>query len=248
MSIHGPGRLVERAAKRFDLNQKAEHGSTLPGPSCVITISRQLGSGGRRIAEALSEQLGCRLWDKEILDVLVGQAHLGYPPRMYDLVDEGTQSAVDAFAHSLMGDVNKFLYMHLLPKAFAVIAEQDAVILGRGAHLVLPKALKIRVVASADSRLNNLMKHDGVSRQVAQDQIRNSDRTREAFLRDFARHLRVKFPENGRESQYDLVLNTDRLSIEDGVRVIRMLVDLRFGKAAARQRKTPAQQEGHVAA
>ncbi len=183
-----------------------------------MTISRQLGSGGRQIAEFLSERLGWPLWDREILGILVAESQQGFSRRMFESVDEKAQGAVDAFASSLVGDMNEPIYLHLLPRAISAIAEQDAIVLGRGAHLVLNGGLRVRVVASPETRLDNLVRRRGLSPQLARKQIVASDRERAQFLKDFAVRLGKKGPDG--ETGYDLVVNTDRITIEDAVSLI----------------------------
>lgn len=236
MSSRVPTRLVERAGKRFDLNTRREVGGEQPSRSPgIITISRQLGSGGRKIAEEASKRLGWRLWDREILDVVVSQTDRRYRPDMFEIVDEHAQSSIDAFAYSLLGDVNKYLYLHLLPKALVTIAQNDAIILGRGAHLVLPDAVKVRVVASMDTRINNLIQYEGLSHDAAMKRMRQSDREREAFLRDLASQYRPTGPRVDPEAQYDLVISTDRVTITEAADLITTLAKLRFGRVGARR-------------
>lgn len=218
MSSHVPLHLVEKASRRFDRDLRA----AIPLPPArwprVVTISRQLGSGGRQIAEVLAETLGWPLWDKEILGLLVAESQQGYSRRMFESVDEKAQGAVDAFASSLVGDMNEPIYLHLLPRAILAIAEQDAIVLGRGAHLVLRGALRIRVVASTETRLDNLVRREGIAPQIARKQIAESDRERAQFLRDFAVRLGKKGPEG--ETGYDLVINMDRISVQEAVDLI----------------------------
>ena len=243
MSSRVPTRLVERAGKQFDLNFRREAVPPSSRPPGVITISRQLGSGGRKIAEEVSRQLGWRLWDREILDVIVKQTDRSFRPDMFEFVDEKAQNSIDAFAYSLLGDVNKYLYLHLLPKALATIVESDAVILGRGAHIVLPDALKIRVVASMDTRVDNMARYEGLSHVAAMKRMRDSERERDAFLRDLAAQFRPTGPRVDPEAQYDLVISTDHVSIEEATGLIVTLAQLRFGKTPAKRRPRRPQDE-----
>ena len=225
MSIQVPIQLVDKSVAAFEREARQRMKAPAPRHPRVITISRQLGSGGRRIAEALRDSLNLTIWDKEILDVIADQSYFHYQARMFELLDERAQSEIDAFADSLMGNVNKHVYLHLLPRAVLIIAQNDAIILGRGAHLLLPKALKVRIVAPLDVRVRNLVKFDGLTEEVARKKISTSDREREAFIKELAGRLGQRGSD--REPEYDLVVNTGAFGVQDAASLVL---------AAARQR------------
>src|SRR6187401_3636869 len=76
MSMSVPYRLIDKAVRRFEAQaaERAQRAPLVKAPPRVITISRDLGSGGRRVADALSERLGYPVWDREVLDELAVQA------------------------------------------------------------------------------------------------------------------------------------------------------------------------------
>ncbi len=230
MSVQVPPRLVEKAARRFELESRRRTQAVPPPSPRVITISRQLGSGGRRIAEILGGWLHWPVWDKAILDVIASQSHLRYQARMFEFLDERAQSSIDALAYSLLGDVNKHIYLHLLPRAVLLIAQNDAILLGRGAHLLLPEAFKVRVVASFETRVRNLIRFEGSNEEAARKRIRVSDQEREAFLQELAGRLGRRRSEEDRDSEYDLTVNTDRFDVHEAASMIlgaaRLVFDL----------------------
>src|SRR5450759_315939 len=211
MSTRVPIQLVDKSVAAFEHQAMRRMQAPSTRPPRVITISRQLGSGGRRAAETLGRWLNLPIWDKEILDVIARQSYYHYQARMFELLDERTQSEIDAFADSLIGNVSKHVYLHLLPRAVLIIAQSDAIILGRGAHLLLPGALKVRIVAPIDVRVRNLVQAQtgSVSQTepvwAAKKRIRTSDREREAFINELAARLGRKRSDSDREAEYDLV-------------------------------------------
>ena len=52
----------------------------------VITIGRQLGSGGRRIGRLLAEQLDIKYFDREILTIAAHES--GYDQAIFERKDE----------------------------------------------------------------------------------------------------------------------------------------------------------------
>jgi hypothetical protein len=188
-----------------------------------------LGSGGRKVAEALSKYLDWPLFDKEIMDVLAKQSTLGFQAEMFEALDEKIQNQIEAVLYGLFGQVDRFIYSYLLPKAILTIAQQDSIILGRAAHLFLPDSLKVRIEASEETRIKNLMQFEGLTEKEAKKQIRNSDKKREDFLRLMINQI----PKSRRwfigRPMYDLQINADRFGIFGTVSIIITAAKERFG-------------------
>lgn len=232
MARSTPVQLVEKAVQSFEQQSKSHRRAPSSHPR-VITISRQLGSGGRRVAQQLGETLGWPVWDREILDVVANQSNMRYQARMFEALDEKAQSSINALADSLLGSVDRNVYLHLLPRAVLIIAQNDGIILGRGAHLLLPAALRVRVVASLDTRVRNLMQYEGLTEETARRQMLVSDQERESFIRLLASRLRPRPAAGDLESHYDLVINTDTFGIAGSANMILEAADLKLGMKAA---------------
>jgi hypothetical protein len=58
-------RLDREVAERFWKDERAR-----PMAWDVVTISREIGSGGTTVAKLVAQQLGFRLWDREILETM----------------------------------------------------------------------------------------------------------------------------------------------------------------------------------
>jgi cytidylate kinase len=84
-----------------------------------------------------------------------------------------------------------------------------AVILGRGAHLILPagQALRVFVVAPLAARVAAVAARHGVAEHEAERRIRETEAERRAFLR------RYFHADLGDPSSYDLILNTGQLGV-----------------------------------
>jgi|GEM_PF-333138 len=218
MGIDVPISSLERACLRFEADaRRTAELAAIEGvrrKPRVITISRQLGSGGRRVAEALGEWLDWPVWDRQILDVLARQSSRGYQARMFEELDERAQSEIEAFLSSLFGQADKHLYFYYLPKAILTIAQHDAIIIGRGAHLLLPDSLKVRIVASLDTRVANLVRFEGLTPEEARRRIADSDRQREAFTQELVNRLQAARAWKPR-TEFDLTICTDRLELKD---------------------------------
>jgi cytidylate kinase len=220
--------LVERAVKRFQAEVKSKQQEVLQQPRAVITISRQFGSGGKIIADILGQWLGWHVWDREILDVLAHQSHMGYQSRMFEAIDEKVQDEIENLTSAIFGKIDKHCYLHLLHKALLVIAQNDAIILGRGSHLILPDSLRVRVKASLPTRIELISTRLGISRKAAQDKIKTVDAERESFIKSVSRKLGKKYAETKDHLHYDLEINTDRISMEEASLLILVAAKKKF--------------------
>jgi cytidylate kinase len=99
----------------------------------------------------------------------------------------------------------------------AEAAQGDVVIVGRAGNEALagvPGALHVLVIAGQRQRIQRVMAAEGLDAFDALDRIKESDRRRAAYARQF-------YGQNWLDPlRYDLVVNTSRLSIEDAADVI----------------------------
>jgi cytidylate kinase len=199
------GRLAAEAAKP---KGRPEHGP-------VITISRQIGGIGEQVATVLAERLGFSVWDRSLVDAIAEDAEVSRS--IVQEFDEKKVSEIDIFARTLVGEraAGSFIYGQHLARVLLSIAEHGyAIILGRGANLVLPNALNVRLLADMETRIRNLTEQEEISRQEALDRIHHVDRDREAFIRNtFGKDINDPYA-------YDLTIKTDCFGVEGTAQVI----------------------------
>jgi cytidylate kinase len=228
MRISTPTDLVEKAVKNFQ-NEVRKRKSQMPqAPRRVITISRQLGSGEMKIAALVQKWLGWPVWDKEILNVLAHQSHLGYQKKMFETIDEKVQDEIESMVAFMFGHRDKNAYLYLLPKAILLIAQHDAIIVGRGAHLFLPESLRVRIKASFSTRMENIMRAERITQKEAQGKIKAVDQEREAFLKEVCKRLSKPYAEAKNHLHYDLEINTDVLGSTGAATLILMAAAHKF--------------------
>jgi len=223
MSVQISKRHIEDAITKHisDLAKRTiKSRDTKPGQ--IITISRQKGSGGRIIAKALAEKLNITLWGKQILEVIADQSGWDYQAEMFNALDEKAQNIIETFISDFMGKAAKDSYFHLLPKAIYVIAQNDAILLGRGAHLVLQNAFHVHIKASFETRMKNMIKHEKMSERKATALLRENDKERDTFTREFAKKIGIKNWINN----FDLVIGTDRYGVDEATSIILHGFDL----------------------
>ena len=193
---------------------RIESGQVIVNP--VITIRRTMGSGGRIVARKLADDLGFSLWDKELIDAIAAASEM--PKSIVEAFDEKTISEIRLLIYAVLGnyDLTGFMYLKHLTRIVAAIASVgNAVILGRGVNFLLPNALNIRMDASLERRIENMMSYEGEDRHKAEGKIRKSDRERERFVMDVFGKERV------RSFNYDVSLWMDKFTADGAVEIIK---------------------------
>lgn len=182
-----------------------------------LTISREAGSGGERVARLVGEKIGWSVLDKELVELLA--ADLKLEPRLLELMDE---TRANWFSETLLNLFNTRLvvqqgYVELLGKVVALAASAEpVVIVGRGAHLILPgeRGLRVRIIAPRSQRLERLAQAEGLAVSAADDRLDEIDADRQKFVR---RNLRRDLSD---PADFDLVVNTGVFGIDGSVEVI----------------------------
>ena len=188
----------------------------------VITISSEPGSGGRVIAQGLAKRLGIDLFDRNIVKEIAESAHIS--GAVIETMEKDRLSGIKDFISSLVND--RYLWPgvyldHLMKVVAAIASHGNAIIVGRGANFLIPAEdrLSIRVISPLDTRVNNVSKEFGVTREEAKRRVINRENRRSAFIRQ-SFNADVADPRN-----YDLVVNTQKLDMDASLgAVIGMVV------------------------
>jgi len=171
----------------------------------VIAITREMGSLGKDVAQGLSEALDVPLVYHEIIDQLADRMRVrkSHVERLLDgsagLLERMTADKTSLSIYSADEIVN------LAGRG------KGAVIRGWGAtHLLreVPHAVCIRVCAPLEVRGQRMMRRLGTAnRERVLEEIRRNDESHAAIVR---RHFSAQSDD---PTRYDMVLNTERLSV-----------------------------------
>ncbi len=200
----------------------------------VITVSRQVGSGGNEIAREVAKLLGWSYFDKTLM-VEVGR-EVGVSEE--DIVDfcEDTykvQTLVDkmllrkkpakqSFTIKDNAHIRKTLEEeHCLSTIQTVInslaSRGKTVIVGRGGQAILKHklgVLHVRIVAPKAVRVERIMQSEGLSQQDAQKLVEENDKATEEYLQRFY-SIDWEDPAN-----YDIVLCTSKIDWATAAKMI----------------------------
>jgi cytidylate kinase len=180
----------------------------------VITISREFGSEGDRIAQDVAQAMDYHFVDRKFIGTIIGQ--YGYVefdkeystlPTFWERFDAQREKDRDA----MVGMLNKVTQ--------AVAHHGDAVILGRSGFEVLggfADVLHVRLQAPFAVRVQRIMSQQNLSLEAAEELVKQTDRVRLGFVEEFYR-----VPWNSMQS-FDLVINTGKV---DPTVASEMIVD-----------------------
>ena len=203
----------------------------------VITIARQFGAGGKTLGTKVAEKLGYTLIDEQIVEMVALEADVS--PELVDSIaqEAGREGIVQRFLRRLgpfskgyvetameerPGYVNGDLYISLLHKVIPVLAEQDdVVIIGRGGQYILAEradTFHFLMIANIENRIRFMMEQYNIDRKKAQAVIDKQNKRRINLYRYFGR------TDYDQPELYHMVLNMNRLRLEDAVQAVCQLV------------------------
>ncbi len=203
----------------------------------VITISRELGSGGRTIGRKLAAQLNVRYSDKNLIQNLMEQFNLS----TYEIerIKGKKKNWLSDFVEAVAPVPNTGAFVGFDPikgndwknsyvkvddifeaesQIIRGIAEEGSCVLaGRSGFFVLkdhPNKVDIFIQAPLEKRIERVMKKQGLSEKEASEVIESVDKSRENYVQRWAGVSRYD------ARNYDLVINVGDMTDDDAVTLI----------------------------
>jgi len=209
--------IVEEQAHRWQLRREEKQAEPRRP---VVTVSRLHGAGGDNVAGTLATELGFDLFDREIIQRIAESTHLS--ERVVSSLEKDQEVLTDWLAsiasRSYLSPVE---YRYHLSRVVGAIAHHGgAVVIGRGAHLILGQgeALRVLVVAPLETRVRAVMEREGLGEREARRRIVSVEADRKAFL---MKHFHSDFAD---PAMFDLVVNTAVLGVGGACAAIRAAV------------------------
>jgi cytidylate kinase len=200
----------------------------------VITIGRQLGSGGREIGQKLAAQLAVSFYDKELIRIASQQS--GVKEEFFERVDEkkhfslfpglfGIRTSVtdDLFSNYYLSNETLFLIQSDIMRKLA--EEGSCIFVGRCADYVMkeqPSCLNIFISADTSDRIKRISERHNMTDSKAREIIEKTDKSRAGYYNYFSGKVW------GAASSYHLCVNSSLLGIEETVNFIRGFAEKRF--------------------
>ncbi len=189
----------------------------------IITLGRELGSGGRTIGKSVADQLGIPYYDRDLIDKAAKKTGL-----TSQYVESAEQKVTNSFLYNIaMGTSYGYGILESANKQSLPLTEQvfiaqqeiikeyakkgSCVIVGRCADALLSDSfdlLKVFIYADTNYRIDRCVSNYGMTPDEAKKQIKRSDRAR-------ANHYATYTEKEWRNRHnYDLMLNSGHLGIQ----------------------------------
>ena len=200
----------------------------------IISIGRQLGSGGREIAKKLGERLNIPVYDKKLLEVAAKET--GIDASIFENADEKESNPFMRGVFVLKGIMNSYpigagscmdgdrLFEMQSEVMRNIVANESCIIIGRCAEYVLrdhPHIHSIFITADMCDRIRRIMENDGVNEQKAKEIAEKGDKKRRAYHDYYANSGW------GIAETYDLCINSSRVGIDGCVDIIQKFIESR---------------------
>ena len=195
----------------------------------VITINREVGSGGRTVGSILAEKFGVKYCDKAVIEGLTQKFGLS-PERIEEIKAQKKSwwNEINNYYQTLVSSASKPMDAEVVidsEKMFEtekhilqeLAAQESCVIAGRSGFMVFrqwPNHLNIFIQASMDHRIKRIMSRRNATLEQAREIIEKVDTTREAYIKKYEDTTRYD------TRNYDLVISMDDLSEEDAAELI----------------------------
>lgn len=193
----------------------------------IVTIGRQYGSGGSEVGKKLAEALGVHCYDKDILRM--NSTESGIKESYFHLADERAgnrllykiidslipDQGAPSFGSDLVTADNLFRFQSEVIRKLA--AEESCVFIGRCADYVLEGSeglVRIYLFADMEVRVARIREKKLYEEKDILKNIKRIDKER----RDYHRYYTGRSWED--VSNYDLMLNTAKLGVDQTVEVI----------------------------
>jgi len=180
----------------------------------VIAMNHEMGSQGMFVAEGLAAQLGLSMVHHEVVDYVAEKMH-------------ARKSTVRRFLEGKAGMLERWstdestLAVYKAEEILDLAAKGNVLIRGWGATYLLrriPHVVSVRVCAPIEKRIKLLMERLDTDEEFAREEIRRSDA---AHIANMQHQFGVTW---GDPLLYDIVLNTERVSIESCIEQVKQLV------------------------
>jgi len=202
----------------------------------VITINRELGSGGRTVGRKLAEKLNVPFYDKALINELKKKFNLD--TEQIEKLKSGKSDWWKEFINSALylgqGMNELWYYQRMTGKeGFLVTSsdmfeqdkeilskvaeEESCIIAGRSGFSVFanhPNHLSILIQAPLEHRIQRIMSKQELSREEAEKVIKKVDEMRENYVKKYSGTSRYD------TRNYDLVINMEGKTEDEAVNLI----------------------------
>ena len=198
----------------------------------LVTISREYGSGGRKIGKLLAEKLGVPFYDKEVIDKAVEESGFSR-----ELIENAELKAKSSFAYNLASalnlsegigasplSVNEKLFLAQFDVVKEISEAGEGVIVGRCADYILkdmPGVTNVFIYAETEDRIKRAVEEYGDSPEKIAHTVATIDKARQNY---YNYHTCQKW---GDYRNYNLSINSSYITEDEAAALIAEYVERR---------------------
>jgi cytidylate kinase len=194
----------------------------------VITISKEFGTEGEKVASRVAEKLGYEYIGKNLVADIAKELHISESEaatfrkasqsRILRFVDRYTCSIVQKVVDREHGCLDDKNYYEVTKKLVENVYEAgDVIILGWGSQCLLkgkPDTLHVRLIKDNDLKTKELIQAENLSPKAAKDFIDREEGDLKAYVRQY-------FNEDWNDAHlYNLIIDMGKISVEKAVDMI----------------------------
>ncbi len=203
----------------------------------VITINRELGSGGRTVGRKLAEKLNVPFYDKTLIHELKKKYELSTEQieKVKGTKTDWWREILNAaiFMGQNMNELGEYEYVENTPEHYLTtssdmfkvekevlnnLAEDGScIVAGRSGFSIFanhPNHLNIFFYAPMEHRIQRILSKQNLTREEAEKTIKKVDEMRENYVKKYAGVSRYD------ARNYDLVINMDDKTEDEAVKII----------------------------
>lgn len=196
----------------------------------VINIGRQLGSGGKSIAEELANYFKVTVYDKKLIDIAAQES--GLSKEFFEKADEkaaksvlraffGTRSGIAEYGYTETCLNNNELFKIQSDVIRQVAERESCIFVGRCADYILrehPRCVNVFITGNLLDRAQRLCDRQGIGMEEALDTIKKIDRKRANYYNYYSNRTW------GEADTYHLCINSSSLGLEGTAEFVRDFV------------------------
>lgn len=193
----------------------------------IISVGREFGSGGHKIAEELSKRFGIKLYDNNLL-LEIAEKHDGCAEsiKRYDEVPKSRilSRTVRGYNNSPEDIVSQLQFDYMKECAEA---GESFVIVGRCAETVLkghPALVSVFVLGDYEKKLERISEKFSISQKEAKSLMKTTDKKRKSY-HNYNCDLHW-----GDSRLYEISINSSKLGIEGTVDILADYINRRLDK------------------
>ncbi|MDE8733289.1 cytidylate kinase family protein [Eubacteriales bacterium DFI.9.88] len=203
----------------------SEKTASLGEEPMIITIAREYGSGGRKIAEKLSQELGFAFYDRDILSQAAAKLHMDERE-----VEKKDQKITSIFLYDMLSQLYDFseqkpilddVYEAEKQVILDTASKGNCVIVGRCADDICKDFTNVRRIflyADEGHKVGEIMRREGMSESNALKHVKEVNKERATHYKYYTGKVW------GMAANYDLCVDTGTAGVDKTVELIASIL------------------------